>query len=325
MKKSRFLAVSVMIVMLLMICTSSLSALEVAMVQDAEVEMNPMQLSVFKFSAHRKGMDACETAKAILRQVGYPENIIQALPEEKLLKVADSRRIESKEEYVCIQPNGEVISATREQFEADGLNSLAVSPLDTGESAPTTTGWAKLTTYIMQSNSNRTQYSYSATCVWLTTPFWRMNDYISIGVTEGSVDSNSVSAILSYTEVNHDTNTTTDRYMEKSGEGPIEIAGTTANCYFDLPNNSVISEQFGKLNGVEYKNFAMFIFINGEMTDASFSVPFNVGSAYFHQTFGITGDVTISVSTAGAGISFSIKPALCFNKITNSMKWTHKM
>ncbi len=325
MRGKRFIAIIVTVILLLLSLTSSLSALDASATANAEVAMNPMQMSLFKFSARQKGMDVYETARAILRQVGYPESIIKAMPEDKLLQVADSRRIETKEEYVCISPDGEVISKSREEYEIAKKNLSDIALLEQETSSTTTLKWATLTTYVMQSKVNRTQYAYSATCVWLTTPFWRMNDYITIGTMAGAVDGNSVTAALTYTEVDHDTHKTTDRYVEKLGQSQIEVEGTTANCYFDLPNNTVVSDKYGGLTGIEYQNFIMFIYIQGEMTDDSSSVPFNVGSAYFHQILKVTSNATINVNAVGAGLSFSIKPAISFNKISNSMKWTHRM
>ncbi len=71
MKGKRVIAISVTLVLLLLSLTTSLSALDTSVTVDAEVAMNPLQMSVFKFSARQKGMDVYETARAILRQVGY--------------------------------------------------------------------------------------------------------------------------------------------------------------------------------------------------------------------------------------------------------------
>ena len=81
MRGKRITAILVTVILLLLSLTSSLSALDASVTADAEVAMNPMQMSVFKFSARRKGMDIYETARAIMRQVGYPESIIKVMPE----------------------------------------------------------------------------------------------------------------------------------------------------------------------------------------------------------------------------------------------------
>lgn len=196
--------------------------------------MNPMQMSFLKLSARRKGMDAYETARAILRQVGYPESIIKAMPEDKLLQVADSRRIEAKEEHVCISPEGEAVSASRAQYETEQNASKGISVLTTKPSTPTENSWAKLQTWVMQRNSDRTSYAYSAGYTWLTTPFWRMDDYIAVGVTEGSVTPESALAILAYTRTDFGAESSTEEAEVKSGQNQIEVPGKYANTFFDL-------------------------------------------------------------------------------------------
>ena len=55
MKGKRVIAISVTVILLLLSLTSSLSALDAAVTADAEVAMNPLQMSFFKLSARRKG------------------------------------------------------------------------------------------------------------------------------------------------------------------------------------------------------------------------------------------------------------------------------
>ena len=321
MKGKRVIAISVTVILLLLSLTSSLSALDAAVTADAEVAMNPMQMSFFKPSARRKGMDAYETARAILRQVGYPESIIKAMPEDKLLQVADSRRIEAKEEYVCISPDGEAVSASRAQYEMEQNASKGISVLTTKPSTPTENSWAKLQTWVMQRNSDRTSYAYSAGCTWLTTPFWRMDDYIAVGVTEGSVTPESALAILAYTRTDFGAESSTEEAEVKSGQNQIEVPGKYANTFFDLPNDTASGNADGTVSGLYFRDFYMMIWLDGTMTNASHTVPMNVVSAYFHKVIAI--DISAEVSLNGAALSIS--PKRMFNKIINNVEYTHSM
>lgn len=325
MQGKKVIAILITVILLLLSLTSSLSALDTSVAADAEVAMNPLQMSVFKLSARRKGMDTYETARAVLRQVGYPESIIEVMPEDKLLSVADSRRIETKEEYVCISPDGESTVSSKAQYEMEQNTSEGISELASTSSTPTENSWAKLQTWVMQSNSDRTSYAYSATCTWLTTPFWRMNDYIAVGVTQGAVDPNSTLSVFTYTRTDFANETSTDAYETKSGQNEITILGTTANTFFNLPNDAVAGNSDGTVSGVTFRNFVMMIWMNGIMTDASFTVPMNVFSAYFHQKIVVNKDITVSISGSGVGISFSISPEGRFNAIRNSLIYTHSI
>lgn len=270
-------------------------------------------------------MDTDETARAILRQVGYPESIIEVMPEDKLLSVADSRRIETKEEYVCISPDGESTVSSKAQYEMEQNTSEGISELASTSSTPTEYSWAKLQTWVIQSASNRTLYSYSATCTWLTTPLWRMNDYIAIGVTQGAIDPDSTLAVFTYCEIDNDTDKTTDKWEQKAGQNEIAAPGATANTYFDLPNDLIFPDILGNIWGNTYNNFCMMIWMEGTMTNAPYTVPMNVFSAYFHQKRVIKGTVSISVTGSGLGASFAITSESKFDKIINNVSYTHSV
>lgn len=325
MRGKRITATMVTVILLLLSLTSSLSALDASMTADAEVAVNPMQMSVFKFSARRKGMDIYETARAIMRQVGYPESIIKVMPEDKLLQVAESRQIETKAEYVCITPDGEVISSSRAEYEAEANMSEGVSVLATKPSTPTENSWAKLQTWVMQNNKERTKYSYSATCTWLTTPFWRMDDYIAIGVTEGSVKPDSALSILTYTRTDFGTGRFTDEAEVKEGQNQMKVPGRYAYAFFNLPNDTASGNADGTVNGITFRGFSMMIWLEGTMTNASHTVPMNVISAYFHKIVALDKKIEVSVSGSGLGASFSISPKLWFNDIINNVDYTHSM
>lgn len=293
--------------------------------EDAEVVMNPVQMSIFKFSLHQKGMDIYETARAIMRQVGYPESIIKVMPEDKLLQVAESRRIETKAEYVRITPDGEVISSSEEQFEAEQNANDGISLLTTKPSEPTEYSWAKLQTWVMQNNTDRTSYSYSASCTWKTTPFWRMDDYIAIGVTEGSVNPDSALSIFTYTRTDYGTGQCTDEYETKEGQSQMKVPGKYAYAFFNLPNDTVSGNIEGTVNGITFRGFSMMIWLEGTMTNASHTVPMNVISAYFHKIIALDANIAVSVSGSGMGASFSISPKVWFNDIINNVSYTHSM
>lgn len=321
MKGKRVIAISVTVILLLLSLTSSLSALDAAVTADAEVAMNPLQISVFKFSARRKGLDTCETARAILQQIGYPESIINVMPEDKLLQVVDSRWIETKEEYVCISPDGEAVSSSKAQYEAEQNASKGISVLTTKPSTPTENSWAKLQTWVMQGNTDRTSYSYSASCTWLTRPIWRMDDYIAIGVTQGSVNPDSSLSVFTYTRTDLGTGASTDEYRTKTGQNEIPVPGTYAYAFFNLPDNLASGNADGTVSGIIYTGFSMMIWLNGTMTNASSTVPMNVVSAYFHKVIAI--DISAEVSLNGAALSIS--PKGMFNKIINNVEYTHSM
>lgn len=324
MRGKRITAILVTVILLLLSLTSSLSALDASVTADAEVAMNPMQMSVFKFSARRKGMDIYETARAIMRQVGYPESIIKVMPEDKLLQVAESRRIETKAEYVCITPDGEVISSSKEQYEVE-QQSAGISVLATKPSTPTEKDWAKLQTWVMQENTDRTSYSYSAGCTWLTTPFWRMDDYIAVGVTEGSVKPDSAFSILTYTRTDYGTGRFTDESEVKTGQNQMTVPGKYAYAFFNLPNDTASGNADGTANGIIFREFSMMIWLGGTMTNASHTVPMNVISAYFHKMIALDANIEVSVGGSGMGASFSISPKSWFNKIINNVDYTHSM
>ncbi len=325
MRGKRFTAIIVTVILLLLSLTNSLSALDAAATANAEVAMNPMQMSLFKFSARQKGMDVYETARAILRQVGYPESIIKAMPEDKLLQVADSRRIETKEEYVYISPDGEAVSSSKEQYEAEQNMSDGISVLTTKPSTPTEYSWAKLQTWVMQGNTDRTSYSYSAGCTWLTTPFWRMDDYIAVGVTAGSVNPDSTLAILTYTRTDFGAERSTDESEVKSGQNQIEVPGACANTYFNLPNDTASGNSEGTVSGITFRDFYMMIWLEGTMTNSPYTVPMNIISAYFHKIVAINVNAEVTVSGSGVGASFSISPKLHFNRIINNVEYKHSM
>lgn len=323
MKGKRVIAISVTVILLLLSLTSSLSALDMSVTADTEVAMNPLQMSVFKFSARQKGMDVYETARAILRQVGYPESIIKAMPEDKLLQVADSRRIETKEEYVYISPDGEAVSSSKEQYEAEQNMSDGISVLTTKPSTPTEYSWAKLQTWVMQGNTERTSYSYSAECTWLTRPFWRMDDYIAVGVTEGSVKAESALSIFTYTRTDLGTGASTDEYRTKSGQSEMKVPGKYAYAFFNLPNNLASGGSDGSVSRIIYTGFHMMIWLDGTMTNASHTVPMNVVSAYFHQKVVVVASVDVSFGGSGLGASLSISPRYGFNDIINNVDYEH--
>lgn len=318
----KFIAWLVVVVFMLSICGGSLSAMDSSCVSDMRVEMNPIQMYIAKKLLIRKGLDETEVAKSLLGQVGYPDSVIQVLSDERLIKVYNSSRIVSREEYVCIDSDGVVSEVTKEQYEAE---QTAVKSVNPGESKPTVKSWAKLTTYVMQSNTNRTEYSYSCACEWLTTPLWRMNDYIALGVTEGSIAPDSVSSILTYSENNYTTGKTQIKYQEKIGQSANTVVGRSAYCSYNLPNNMAASNPDGSVGGVVYSGFVMVLFMDGTMSNSPYTDPMNVSSAYFHQRITVLSNISLSIGSSGTGVSFSISPSIAFSKISNSLEWVHKM
>lgn len=324
MRGKRMTAITVTGILLLLSLTRSLSALDVPETVNAEVAMNPLQMSVFKASARQKGMDVYETARAILRQVGYPEGIIQAMPADKLLQVADSRRIETKEEYVCISPGG-VTASSKAQYEAERNISDGSSGFTANSGTPSGHSWAKLQTWVMQGESNRTAYSYSAGCTWLTTPVLRMQDYIALGVTAGSVNPDSTLAILTYKQTDNGTGRTTQKVESKSGQNQIEVPGTTANAFFNLPNDMLLPDVLGHIWGNQYTDFSMMLWLDGTMTNAPVTIPMYVVSAYFHQTIATVSSAEIVFGDSGTGASFSVSPKYSFHKIINNLEYMHSI
>lgn len=319
MKIKKILIWILLVIMLLLTCTSPIAALDENTVKDMTVAMNSMQLSLFKRTSALKGMDNLEIAKSILRKIGYSENIIQSLPSEQLLQILNSNRIEFTEDYICIQSDGNIIYTTKEQYEQSTSQNVSIQ--SSGESTPTEKSWAKLTTYVYQSNSNRTEYLFSCSCDWLTTPIFRMNDHIAIGITEGALTSDSSLAVLAYTKTDYKTGHSTDCSEQKSGQNEITVANKTTTCSFNLPNNITSTDSTGKVVGTSYTKFSMALFINGTLTNSPYTVPFNVCSAYFHQKIVIMGQASISFGISN--ISFSISPKYAFNAIVNSLEWIH--
>lgn len=182
---------------------------------------------------------------------------------------------------------------------------------------------AKLQTWVMQGNTDRTSYSYSASCTWLTRPFWRMDDYIAIGVTEGSVKPESALAILTYTKTDLGTGASTDEYREKSGQNEMKVPGKHAYAFFNLPNNLASGDSNGTVSGITYTGFNMMIWLNGTMTNASHTVPMNVVSAYFHQKVVVVTSAEVSFGSSGASATLSISPRYGFSEIINNVDYTH--
>ena len=320
----KFIAQILVVILLVSICTISLSAFDSAD-SNTQVVLNPIQMFFLRHSVTNQDVSEVEAAKEVLRRIGYTEGVIQALPTDKLLGFLDLRQIVSKETYVCILPDGNIISSSQAQYEQEQASLPEISPLSTGTSEPTTNSWAKLTTYVGQSNSDRTQYSYSCLCEWLTIPFWRMEDYIAIGVTRGSISPDSVLSILTYAESDMATGKTTTKYEVKTGQNEIATEGTTAHAYFNLPNNTAMITANGTIGGLSCSGFSMMLFIEGTMSNGPYTDPMNVSSAYFHQKIKVVGNVELTAGPSGAGLSFSIAPSRHFNNIQNELEWVHSM
>ena len=148
-----------------------------------------------------------------------------------------------------------------------------------------------------------------------------MDDYIAVGVTEGSVTPESALAILAYTRTDFGAESSTEEAEVKSGQNQIEVPGKYANTFFDLPNDTASGNADGTVSGLYFRDFYMMIWLDGTMTNASHTVPVNVVSAYFHKVIAI--DISAEVSLNGAALSIS--PKRMFNKIINNVEYTHSM
>jgi len=322
MKKA--ISVCSIFVLIISVCTSWALAFDASEVDGADVVINPLQMESLKLTMSQNSFNEEDIAKEILERIGISEAIISSIPDEKLLQIYDSRKVEKSEIYICLSEDGDVKEFSKTDFEKEFSKGIKEVAEKNYESTPTQNSWAKLATYAIQSNSDKTSYLYMAGCEWLTSPLVRMDDYIAIASTEGSIDPESALSLMSYAKVDYTTGTTTNVNVEKKYPDGIVSFGRLAYSSFNLLNNRTSSSN-GQVTGVSYQSFAMLIMINAKQINASISLPFNVSSAYFHKTIKTITNVGVSAGTDGLSGNITIKPSICFSRISNSLQVIHNV
>ncbi len=308
-----------LVVLLLSIFTNNIFALDSSTMTRDSICIEPIQMVLYKWSLKRDGLSEIDIAKAILTRLDYPKSIIQAMSEEKLLKIANSRFIETKEEYVCIHPDGATVTSTKAQYEAERTTLPEASVLRI-EDEISENSWVRLQTSIWQNDTNKTDFSFLVVCTWLTNPIQHLTDQIALATTEGSLTPDSVWSLLTYQEFDYKTGQQTAKYSEKIGQSQITVIGRLTYSSLPLPANYYNVSSIGEAYGKRYTDFCAALWIDGHQysTDA---MTFNLGSAYFHQIISF-GSPSLSV---GGGASISISPQLNYSKIHCTVEFQHEI
>lgn len=312
--KKFFCVILVTIMTFTLLCVP-LSAFDNSNSKNVTLVLNPLQLTIIKFQS--KSKPDTETAKEIMRTIGYPESIIQKTPAEKLLKIFNSIQISKGEEYYCFSDKTTVLKVSSSEYESECLseNTNQLQSSTGWEHDDAENSWMKISTYYFKGQKDSTDFIYSSVCTWKRAPVLRFEDYMGIAATEGSINPRTAVGIFTYNQINYETRASTEKYTTKEGQRNLNetpSVGRMFYCSFNLPNNSLTTDLSGNVTGVYYEDFQFTLFIDAKVYEPTF----NVSSAYFHKTVELLLDVSVSAGAGGLSGSLSISPRLCFSSIS---------
>ncbi len=244
--------------------------------------------------------------------------MIESLPEEKKLEIADACEIHRVDEYGIAYSDGSVLPISKAAFDCYG-SEFAENNLQKASTSPESYEYIeedgtfhKQLFVIKTKNAPSGTYGIITAYQWKSMSGWRGTDVLSVSGENLVFDESSFGILVQYV-VNHITTfdayseTKDDYYTMSNLQNKNDLKGfaNAITFKYNLPNDINLNTDVSTYM-VNYLDLSFMFMVSAHISHPDLRTVFNVYSNYFHQKIGI-GSLGVSISATGASVSVSPK------------------